>query len=293
MKPTVTPFAPSPTGFLHLGHAYAAIIAHDLARRQGGRFLLRLEDIDKGRCRPEFENQILEDLAWLGLSWDGPVLRQSDRLEAYRAALDKLRAWGLLYPCFCTRKEIITEIARMGSAPHGPDGALYPGACRALPSSRREALLASGAAPAWRLDIGKALSAVNDGNLAFHEEGRGPHGETGLTPVNASLFGDIVLGRKDYGVSYHLAVTLDDHMTGVTLVTRGEDLLPAAHVQRLLQALLGLQTPRYAHHKLICDDSGRRLAKRDKDKTLKSMRRGGATPDDIRKILEVTNPASR
>lgn len=292
MNTPVTRFAPSPTGFLHLGHAFAALKAHDKARQKGGRFHLRLEDIDKGRCRPEFEEQILEDLAWLGLTWEEPVRRQSDHLPSYRAGLDALREKGLLYPCFCTRKEIMQEVARMGSAPHGPDGPLYPGTCRALPSSERHRLLASGANHAWRLDIGKALHAVDQTALNFHEEGQGPRGEAGPIAVNPTLFGDIVLGRKDYGVSYHLAVTLDDHMAGITLVTRGEDLFPATHVQRLLQALLGLDTPHYAHHKLICDDSGRRLAKRDKDMTLKSLAESGATPDDIREMLGLTNPAS-
>jgi len=292
MTHTVTRFAPSPTGFLHLGHAYAAIVAYDTAQRNGGRFLLRLEDIDSGRCKREFEKQILADLAWLGLTWDKPVRRQSDHLASYRAALDTLREKGLVYPCFCTRTEINQEIARMGVAPHGPDGPNYPGTCRALPLPERGRLLASGASHAWRLDTGQALQTGGHNALTFHEQGCGPNGETGFITADPARTGDIVLGRKDFGVSYHLAVTMDDHLAGVTLVTRGADLFGATHVQRLLQALLGLDTPRYAHHKLICDDTGRRLAKRDKDKTLKSLRESGAGPQDIRAMLGLTSPAN-
>ena len=293
LKPPVTRFAPSPTGLLHLGHAYAALVAHDTARQHGGRFILRLEDIDKGRCRQEFETHILDDLTWLGLKWEEPVHRQSDHMASYHARLDTLRRKELIYPCFCTRKEIVQEVKRMGSAPHGPDGPLYPGTCRTLSDSACQKMIASGAVPAWRLNIGKALHAIDHKTLTFHEQGKGPTSESGVITANASLFGDIILGRKDTGVSYHLAVTLDDHKEGITLVTRGEDLFAATHVQRLLQELLQLEIPLYAHHKLIYGADGRRLAKRDKDMTLKELKKSGSTPDDIREMLGLTNPAAR
>lgn len=281
----VTRFAPSPTGCLHLGHALAAITAHDLARASGGRFLLRFEDIDAARCRPQFESGILDDLAALGLAWDGPVLRQSARLGLYRSRLAALTEQGLTYPCFCTRGDIAAEIARMASAPHGPDGPLYPGTCRNLAPAERAARLASGAAHALRLDVAACMAALNARPLGFEETGRGPGGECGRIEVEPAIAGDIVLARKDVGVSYHLAVVIDDHEQGVTLVTRGEDLFAATHVQRLLQAVLGLAVPRYHHHRLVRDATGRRLAKRDESLTLSALRASGVTPAGIRAML--------
>lgn len=268
----VTRFAPSPTGFLHLGHAYAAL----MARAAGERFLLRIEDIDTTRCKPEFETAIYEDLSWLGLTWETPVLRQSNRFAAYRAALDALDAQGLLYPCFCTR----ADIAAASTAPHGPEGALYPGTCRKLSADERATRIAHGDAYALRLDVGKAAGRV--GELSFEELGKGPNGETGHIVVAPNLFGDIVLARKDTPSSYHLAVVVDDAHQGVTLVTRGHDLFTAAHVQRLLQALLALPAPSYAHHDLILDKDGRKFSKRDNAVTLRHLRQTGATPQQIR-----------
>lgn len=268
----VTRFAPSPTGLLHLGHAFAAWTARDA----GARFLLRIEDLDTGRCREEFVAAIFEDLGWLGIAWEEPVLRQSARTEAYRAALEALAAQGLTYPCFCTRKEIADEIARAVEAPQGPDGALYPGTCRHLSQEERAMKLASGAPYALRLDAAKAAALA--GPLSFKE-----HDAT--VAVQPLLFGDIVLARKEMPAAYHLAVVVDDAAQGVTLVTRGEDLLPATHVQRLLQALLGLPAPAYAHHRLILDAQGRKFSKRDHAVTLREMRGRGVTPNEIRNQL--------
>jgi glutamyl-Q tRNA(Asp) synthetase len=281
----VTRFAPSPTGYLHLGHAYAAMIAHDRARDAGGRFLLRIEDIDRTRSKHEYEAAILEDLAWAGLTWDGPVLRQSTRFSAYRAALGRLD--GLLYPCFCTRGEIAAEIARAIEAPHGPEGPLYPGTCRALSQQERDIRIAAGAPYALRLDASAAARQV--GVLRFIEEGAGPHGEHGEIAVDPLLFGDVVLARKDTPASYHLAVVVDDAFQGVTLVTRGNDLFAATNIQRVLQALLGLPAPRYAHHRLILDAQGKKFSKRDSAVTLRSLRETGATPGDIRVRLNLAD----
>jgi glutamyl-Q tRNA(Asp) synthetase len=264
----VTRFAPSPTGYLHLGHAYAAL----MAARAGRRFLLRIEDLDLGRAREEFAAAIFEDLAWLGLHWEEPVLRQSARMHAYRRALDALTAMDLTYPCFCTRKEIADEIARAAEAPQGPDGPLYPGTCRHLSESERQERIASGAVYALRLDAGKA--AKRAGPLTFREKNQ-------TVPVDPLKFGDPVLARKDVPAAYHLAVVVDDAFQGVNLVTRGEDLLPAAHIQRLLQALLSLPEPAYAHHRLILDGHGRKFSKRDQAVTLRALRAAGATPREI------------
>ncbi len=283
--PDITRFAPSPTGDLHLGHALAAFTAHDAARATGGRFLVRMEDLDPVRCTSAFERSILADLAWLGLVGDDPVLRQSERLPLYQAALDQLAARGLLYPCFCTRGGIAREIASMTGAPQGPDGPHYPGTCRQLTPAGRAARLAAGDNPALRLDVAAALRALGDTPLSFAESGRGPAGETGAIPVQPAALGDIVLARKDTGVSYHLAVVVDDAAQGISLVTRGEDLFAATHVQRLLQALLGLPVPRYRHHALVRDATGRRLAKRDRDQTLAVLRAAGVTPAGIRQRL--------
>lgn len=277
----VTRFAPSPTGLLHLGHAFAALTAERAA--EGGRFLLRIENIDATRCRPEFEEAIYEDLAWLGLHWQTPVLLQSTRFDAYRTALKRLADAALLYPCFCTRKEIAEEIARASDAPHGPEGPLYPGICRGMALAEREARIASGVPYALRLDTAKA--ALEVGSLSFEERGAGPGTERGTIAVQPMLLGDIVLARKELPASYHLAVVVDDAYQGVTLVTRGKDLFPATHVQRLLQALLGLPQPTYAHHRLIFDAQGQKLSKRDHAITLRRMREAGATPADIRARL--------
>ena len=269
----VTRFAPSPTGYLHLGHAYAALFAEATARAVGGRFVLRVEDIDAGRCRPHFDAAIFEDLGWLGLSWEEPVRRQSEHLEDYAAALDELRRLGLLYPCFCTRKDIQSEIAAAGQAPHGPDGPLYPGTCRALDADEQERRNAEGRPFALRLDMEKAMSRA--GTLTWRER-------ESTVEAQPQLFGDVVLARKDVPTSYHLAVSVDDHLQGITLVTRGEDLFHATHVHRLLQALLGLTTPIYEHHRLLVGESGQRLAKRDQALTLRALRHAGRTPAEVR-----------
>ena len=282
----VTRFAPSPTGFLHLGHAFAAITAHDSAKRAQGRFLVRIEDIDGPRCRSEFEAAITEDLHWLGLEFEEPVRRQSEHAVDYEAAIKTLAARGLLYPCFCTRKDIAAEIARAGSAPHGPDGPSYPGTCRDLSLPERDDRLARGAPYALRLDVGKAKAAAA-ASLSFEEEGAGPLGETGTQVIRADLLSDIVLARKGLQTSYHLAVVVDDALQGVTLITRGNDLFHATHIQRLLQACLGLEPPRYAHHRLILDAKGRKFSKRDTAVTLASLRQNGVSVDEIRRLIGI------
>src|SRR6185503_6101356 len=250
----VTRFAPSPTGFLHLGHAFAALMAHRAAARSHGRFLLRIEDIDRGRSRREYEQAIKDDLGWLGLAFEEPVRRQSEHFSDYAAALKTLDEAGLLYPCFCTRKEIADEIARAAEAPHGPDGPLYPGTCRRLSRETSTARIAAGESYALRLDVERAKAKVGR-PLTFMEQGAGPNGESGEQVAHPALFGDVVLARKDLQASYHLAVVVDDALQGVTLVTRGNDLFPATHLHRLLQACLGFEPPAYAHHRLILDES--------------------------------------
>jgi glutamyl-Q tRNA(Asp) synthetase len=275
----VTRFAPSPTGYLHLGHAHSALCGWRAARGAGGQgegqFLLRLEDIDTTRCRPEYATAIEEDLAWLGLDWDGPVRVQSEHFPEYRAVLGQLAASGLLYPCFCTRAEIAASV----SAPHhgslGPEGPLYPGTCRKLSKAEQAAKRAAGLPFALRLDMAAALRAI-PGPLFFEEAGEG------LLPCHPEQFGDVVLARKDTPASYHLCVTHDDVVQGVTLVTRGEDLKPATHLHRLLQALMGWPAPRYAHHRLLLGPDGRRLAKRDKAPTLRALRQAGRSPAEVR-----------
>ena len=271
-KPEVTRFAPSPTGWLHLGHAYAALFAHEQA--DGGRFLIRLEDIDGTRARPEYEEATFEDLAWLGLTWETPVRRQSDHFEDYRAALGKLDALGVLYPCFCTRREIQEEIARAGNAPQGPDGPLYPGTCRNRSADERTERIADGEAYALRLDATKGLRL--GGELTWKDRARGSF------TARPDVFGDVVLARKDTPASYHLSVVVDDALQGITLVTRGDDLLEATHLHRLLQELLGLPVPEWHHHRLMTDETGKRLAKRDDARSLRSLRETGWTPDQIR-----------
>jgi glutamyl-Q tRNA(Asp) synthetase len=276
----VTRFAPSPTGHLHLGHAFSALFAWRRAREAGGRFLLRLEDIDPGRCRPEFAAAILEDLAWLGLDWDGEVRVQSQHLAAYQTVLDDLAARALLYPCFCTRADIQREMAASASAPHTPDGTpLYPGTCRNLSQDERETRMAAGERHALRLDMRGALEAARP-TLSFDEEG------DGTVACRPDQFGDVVLARKDAPASYHLCVTHDDAVQGVTLVTRGVDLKPATHLHRLLQVLMGWPEPSYAHHPLLTDAMGRRLAKRDRAATLRELRAAGKSPDEVRALAE-------
>jgi glutamyl-Q tRNA(Asp) synthetase len=265
MNEVVSRFAPSPTGRLHYGHAYSAVRAHDLARAAGGRFLLRIEDIDPGRARAEHIEGIIEDLRWLGLGWDGEPLLQSRRLPVYAEALGRLRAMGLAYPCFCTRAEIAAEIAASASAPHGPDGPHYPGTCRRLTAAEREARM--GEPHAWRLNMARAADLA--GPLFWHDA------EAGRIEAEPLVHGDVVVARKDAPTSYHLAVTVDDAAQGVTDVVRGIDLFAATHVHRLLQALLGLPAPRYHHHPLLTDAQGRRLAKRDGAPSLADLRAAG------------------
>ena len=269
----VTRFAPSPSGYLHLGHAYAALTAANKARLGGGEFLLRLEDIDRERCRSEFEDMILTDLQWLGLTWKEPILRQSERHDAYQAALSLLFEKDLLYSCFCTRQDIRREIESAGAAPHGPDGPLYPGTCRSLSDSIRNQRISDGEGYALRLDMRNATSQA--GRLEWNDIEAGPN------IANPDQFGDVVLARKNSPTSYHLSVVVDDHFQGVTLVTRGEDLFPATHVHRLLQALLTLNTPDYLHHKLIMGPDGKKFSKRDQSVTLHTLRHQGRMPDDI------------
>ena len=276
-----TRFAPSSTGLLHLGHAFAALTAAQAAA--GGSFLLRIEDLDPVRSRAEFEIAIEEDLAWLGLSWPKPVLRQSTRLEHYRGAIEWLREQKLLYPCFCTRTQIAAEIARAVEAPHYPAVGLYPGTCRMLSSQERAHRIARGQLHVLRLDAAAAAAKV--GPLSFMELGSGPGGEAGAIAVDPALLGDVVLTRRDIPAAYHLAVVLDDAFQQVTLVTRGNDLFAATHVQRLLQALLQLPTPLYAHHRLILDAAGSKLSKRDSSSTLRDLRRQGCVPDDVRRQI--------
>ena len=275
----VTRFAPSPTGYLHRGHAFSALTAFDAARSADGRFLLRIEDIDAERCRPQYEAAIVEDLSWLGVEWDGPMRRQSDHLGAYRDALERLRARGLVYRCFRTRKEVAAAI---GAAPHDDDPPPFAGGPE--PEAAQQRRLDAGEPYAWRLSLAAAKSALGSAwdRLNFVEEGRGPNGEHGLIRADPAREGDVILARKDMGVAYHLAVVVDDALQGVTHVIRGEDLHGATHVQRLLQALLGLPAPTYRHHRLILRPDGKRFAKRDTAETLRELRAAGTTPADLR-----------
>lgn len=271
MLPLVTRFAPSPTGYLHIGHAFSALAGWTRARAVGGRFLLRIEDIDQTRCRPEFEAALLQDLSWLGLDWDGEVRRQSNHFADYQAALDRLQAMGVVYPCFCSRK----DIAAATSAPHGPDGALYPGTCRQIPADLAAERQAAGQPFVLRLDIGKAR-ALAGSDIAFTDE------RAGTISARPEMLGDVVLARRDTPCSYHLCVTVDDALQGVTWVTRAEDLLPSTHIHRLLQELLALPVPAYAHHRLLNDESGQRLAKRAGAPSLRSLREAGRSAAQVR-----------
>jgi len=276
-----TRFAPSPTGWLHLGHAYSALTAERAA--EGGRWLLRIEDLDATRARSEFEAAIESDLRWLGLSWPTPVLRQSKRLGYYQAALDTLAAAALLYPCFCTRSQIAAEISQAAQAPHGVSAIVYPGTCRGMALEERANRIAAGQLHVLRLDVAAAAARV--GPLSFMELGSGPSGQSGAIAVDPSMLGDIVLARRDVVAAYHLAVVVDDAFQQVSLVTRGNDLFSATHVQRLLQALLGLSAPQYAHHRLILDARGNKLSKRDGPVTLRDLRARGIHAADVRQQL--------
>lgn len=269
-----TRFAPSPTGWLHLGHAYSAWFAWQAA--EGGECLLRIEDIDQERSRPEYEEGIKEDLAWLGLAWPEPVIRQSERTPLYEAVLDRLQGEGLLYPCFCSRKEIEAELAQMPSAPHGPDGPLYPGTCRCLTPAEREAK--SDQPYSLRLDMAEAVKRVSPLSWHDHTEGR--------QEAQPEMFGDVILARKDTGLSYHLCVVVDDHEQSIELVTRGLDLMPSTHLHRLLQELLGFEVPEYHHHRLVVDEEGKRLAKRSDSLAIRHLREQGMTPQDVVRMAE-------
>lgn len=283
----VTRFAPSPTGWLHKGHAFSALAAFEAARAEGGRFILRIEDIDSSRVRPEYDAGILEDLAWLGLRWEEPVRRQSQHLDDYHAALARLRDAGLVYRCFRTRREVLDEIARAPHGPgEGPEHQVFRG--EALPAAEERRRLEAGEPFAWRLSLDAARAALGEaawGGLCFDEEGEGPHGEHGRIAARPELAGDVVLARKDVGVAYHLAVTVDDALQGITCVIRGQDLFEACHIQRLLQTLLGLPQPTYRHHRLLLAADGKRLAKRDRAESLREIRARGVTAAELRTEL--------
>ena len=273
----VTRFAPTPTGELHLGSAYSAWAGWHRAREAGGTFLVRIEDIDIRRCKREYEASILADLKWLGFAWDGEVRRQSDHFADYGRALDQLDRRGLVYPCFCSRADIEREVAASANAPHaqrhGPDGPLYPGTCRNLSMQERRERVAAGREHCIRLDVERAAGQA--GPYHFFDE------TIGRVEGQPLLMGDFVIARKDTPTSYHLSVTVDDHLQRITLVTRGLDVLPSTHVHGLLQRLLGYATPLYAHHKLLTDASGRRFAKRDRDMTIRALRESGLGAEDV------------
>ena len=287
MPPPVFRFAPSPNGYLHLGHAYSALLNADLARQANGRLLLRIEDIDATRCRPEFEAAIYEDLHWLGLAWETPVRRQSDHFASYRAALDRLSARGLIYQSFESRAEIARMVAERDANtpwPRDPDGApLYPGTAKQLSAREREALMKSGAPCALRLDMAAALASAGD--LDWTEEGEGPGGEAGRVRAQPEAWGDVVIGRKDTPASYHLAVVVDDALQGVTDVVRGQDLFWATSVHRLLQRLLDLPAPRYRHHALVRDAAGAKLSKSTRATGLRELRAEGVSPAVVRRRI--------
>jgi glutamyl-Q tRNA(Asp) synthetase len=290
MSPAVFRFAPSPNGYLHLGHALSALINLDMAGASRGQFLLRIEDIDRTRCRPQFEQAIYEDLEWLGLTWEQPVRRQSAHFDDYRAALARLDGLGLLYPSFESRGEIARMVAErdaQGGWPRDPDGApLYPGNAHSLSVKERAARMQSGARFALRLDMKAALARVEP--LSFTETGAGPSGETGTLVAQPQVWGDVMLARRELPTSYHLSVVIDDAVQGVTQVVRGRDLFFATGVHRLLQALLGLREPIYHHHRLILDEQGRKLSKSTAATSLRALRKDGATPADIRSMVGLT-----
>jgi glutamyl-Q tRNA(Asp) synthetase len=287
MPPPVFRFAPSPNGYLHLGHAFSALLNYDLARRAGGRLLLRIEDIDATRCRPEFEAAIYEDLAWLGIAWETPVRRQSEHLDVYRDAVEKLGAQGLIYPSFESRAEIARLVAQRQAAgpwPRDPDGApFYPGTAKLLFPDQRARLISSGAPYALRLDMEAARARAGD--LFWIEQGEGPAGETGTVTAAPQIWGDVILARKETPTSYHLSVVIDDALQGVTDVVRGHDLFRATSVHRLLQQLLDLPQPAYRHHRLVLDAAGGKLSKSTHATGLRELRAAGATPADIRRLV--------
>jgi glutamyl-Q tRNA(Asp) synthetase len=287
MHTRILRFAPSPNGHLHLGHAYSALLNYDMARELGGRLLLRVEDIDTQRARPEFEAAIYEDLAWLGIAWQEPVRRQSEHFADYEAALVKLDALGLLYPSFETRGEIaalVAERERQGRWPRDPDGApLYPGRGRKLSAAERKRRVDAGEPYALRLASDAAVAQT--GVLTWTETGLGPHEQTGVVTAAPMMWGDAVVARKDMPTSYHLAVTVDDALQGVSDVVRGQDLFWSTSIHRLLQRLLGLPEPIYHHHRLILDADGRKLSKSAQAKSLRELRAGGTTPQDIRRMV--------
>jgi glutamyl-Q tRNA(Asp) synthetase len=290
MTAPVFRFAPSPNGYLHLGHALSALLNFDMARAALGRFLLRIEDIDETRCRPEFEAAIYQDLEWLGVEWDGPARRQSNHLPAYRAALSKLEAQGLLYPSFESRAEIARLIAPpersadTSTWPRDPDGMpLYPGDAKGMSREERERRITAGEPYALRLDMAAAMAKA--GTSTWAESGAGPQGETGSVTAAPEAWGDVILARKETPTSYHLSVTLDDALQGVTHVVRGQDLFWSTSVHRLLQVLLGLPAPQYHHHRLIVGPDGRKLAKSTGSTALRELRAQGATRADIRRMV--------
>jgi glutamyl-Q tRNA(Asp) synthetase len=285
MPPPVFRFAPSPNGYLHLGHALSALLNSDMVRAQGGRFLLRIEDIDVTRCRPEFEAAIYEDLAWLGVEWEQPVRRQSEHVEAYRAALGKLTEMALIYPSFESRGEVARMVAALGEdTPRDPDGApIYPGHARTVNAQERSRRLAAGEPYALRIDMAAAQEKA--GPLHWQETGTGPDGEAGEVATQPQAWGDVVLGRKEIPTSYHLAVVIDDALQGITHVVRGQDLFWATSVHRLLQRLLGLPAPIYHHHRLILDADGRKLSKSTRATALRELRAQGVKPAEIRRLV--------
>ena len=287
MQPAVFRFAPSPNGYLHVGHAYSALLNHDMAQAAGGRLLLRIEDIDTERCRPEYEAAIYEDLRWLGISWQQPARRQSERLDDYAATLDKLEAQGLVYPSFESRSQIsalVAERDRHGRWPRDPDGVpIYPGRARMMAAAERDRRRTAGEPYAMRLAMDAAVARA--GAITWSETGFGPHGQTGVVALAPQLWGDVVLARKDAPASYHLAVAVDDALQGVSDVVRGQDLFWSTSIHRVLQALLGLPEPTYHHHRLILDTDGRKLSKSTQAKSLRQLRARGATVADIRRMV--------
>jgi len=286
MPPPVFRFAPSPNGLLHLGHAYSALLNFDLARQSGGRFLLRVEDIDGPRSRPEYEQAIYEDLAWLGIAWETPVRRQSDHLELYRDAVERLADKGLVYPAFESRAEIARMIEQSSHQPwpRDPDGApLYPGSVTTLSPQEREARMRDGEPFVLRLDSRTACRQA--GALVWEEEGSGPAGETGRISARPEAWGDVVLARKETPTSYHLSVVIDDALQGVTNVVRGQDLFWATSVHRMLQRLLGLSAPVYRHHGLLRGEDGRKLSKSAQSPSLQALREQGISPQKIREMV--------
>jgi glutamyl-Q tRNA(Asp) synthetase len=287
MATPVFRFAPSPNGYLHLGHALSALVNFEMARAAGGRLLLRIEDIDETRCRPEYEQAILEDLGWLGIEWEQPVRRQSRNLDDYRAALANLEQQGLLYPSFESRAEIAALVAEREQAsawPRDPDGApLYPGSAKSLSPAHGKRRIEAGDRYALRLDMAAAIARA--GAISWMETGQGPSGETGVVPANPAVWGDVVLARKETPTSYHLSVVVDDALQGVTHVVRGQDLFLATSVHRLLQTLLGLPEPAYHHHRLLLDADGKKLSKSTRSTGLREVRAQGTTPADIRRMV--------